>query len=101
MSGINILGGRVILPGKSDGEITHLHVSGERIAYVGKADPLGERVDADGLIATTVTPQAGHAFRITCDESSNSGSAPTGLACIAASIAFCYMTQFTRYIEHR
>lgn len=50
MSGINILGGRVILPGKSDGEITHLHVSGERIAYVGKADPLGERVDADGLI---------------------------------------------------
>ena len=40
MSGINILGGRVILPGKSEGEITHLHVSGERIAYVGKADPL-------------------------------------------------------------
>ncbi len=58
-------------------------------------------IDADGLIATTVTPRAGHAFRITCDESSNSGSAPTGLACIAASIAFCYMTQFTRYIEHR
>ena len=58
-------------------------------------------IDADGLIATTVTPRAGYAFRITCDESSNSGSAPTGLACIAASIAFCYMTQFTRYIEHR
>jgi hypothetical protein len=58
-------------------------------------------IDADGLIATTVTPRAGHAFRITCDESSNSGSAPTGLSSIAASIAFCYMTQFTRYIEHR
>jgi hypothetical protein len=58
-------------------------------------------IDADGLIATTVTPRAGHPFRITCDESPNGGSAPTGLACIAASIAFCYMTQFTRYIEHR
>jgi hypothetical protein len=58
-------------------------------------------IEADGLIATMVTPRAGHAFRITCDESSNSGSAPTGLANIAASIAFCYMTQFTRYIEHR
>ena len=58
-------------------------------------------IDSDGLIATTVTPRAGHAFRITCDESPNGGSAPTGLACIAASIAFCYMTQFTRYIEHR
>ena len=58
-------------------------------------------IDADGLIATTVTPRAGHAFRITCDESSNNGSAPTGLSSIAASIAFCYMTQFTRYIEHR
>ena len=58
-------------------------------------------IDADGLIATTVTPRAGHAFRITCDESPKGGSAPSGLACIAASIAFCYMTQFTRYIEHR
>ena len=58
-------------------------------------------INSDGLIATTVTPRAGHAFRITCDESPNGGSAPTGLACIAASIAFCYMTQFTRYIEHR
>ena len=58
-------------------------------------------MDSDGLIATTVTPRAGHAFRITCDESPNGGTAPSGLACIAASIAFCYMTQFTRYIEHR
>lgn len=58
-------------------------------------------IDADGLVATTVTPRAGHAFRITCDERAEGGSAPSGLACIAAGIAFCYMTQFTRYIEHR
>jgi hypothetical protein len=57
--------------------------------------------DADGMVATTVTPRAGHAFRITCDERPEGGSAPSGLACIAAGIAFCYMTQFTRYIEHR
>ena len=89
----------------------------ERIALEGNSMPLpllpsegrvqivipgaSSPIDSDGLIATTVTPRAGHAFRITCNESANGGSAPTGLACIAASIAFCYMTQFTRYIEHR
>lgn len=56
---------------------------------------------AEGLIATTVTPRAGHPFRILCDERPDGGAAPSGLACIAAGIAFCYMTQFTRYIEHR
>ena len=50
MSGTNILGGQVILPGKAAPETAHLHVSGERIEQVGKADPLGERVDAEGLI---------------------------------------------------
>jgi hypothetical protein len=54
-----------------------------------------------GLVATTVTPRVGHAFRITCDERPDGNAAPSGLACIAAGIAFCYMTQFTRYIEHR
>ncbi len=57
--------------------------------------------DAQGMVATTVTPRAGHAFRIACDERADGGAAPSGLACIAAGIAFCYMTQFTRYIEHR
>jgi len=54
-----------------------------------------------GLVATTVTPRVGHAFRITCDERPDGNAAPSGLACIAAGVAFCYMTQFTRYIEHR
>ena len=67
----------------------------------------GESVlsDAAGVVATTVTPRVGNAFRITCDERAEGdeahSEAPSGLACIAAGIAFCYMTQFTRYIEHR
>ncbi len=63
----------------------------------------GESVvrDAAGVVSTTVTPRMGNAFRITCDERAEHSEAPSGLACIAAGIAFCYMTQFTRYIEYR
>ena len=64
----------------------------------------GESVlrDAAGIVATTVAPHApGAVFRISCDERANGGEAPSGLAMIAAGIAFCYMTQFTRYIEYR
>ena len=67
----------------------------------------GESVvrDPAGVVSTAVTPRVGNAFRITCDERAERGEAgseaPSGLACIAAGIAFCYMTQFTRYIEHR
>ena len=57
--------------------------------------------DAAGLVATTVTPRFGAAFNITCDERADHSTAPSGLACVAAGIAFCYMTQFSRYIEHR
>lgn len=57
--------------------------------------------DASGLVATMVTPRFGAAFNITCDERADHSTAPSGLACIAAGIAFCYMTQFSRYIEHR
>lgn len=57
--------------------------------------------DTAGVVSTTVTPRVGNAFRITCDERAEHSDAPSGLACIAAGIAFCYMTQFTRYIEHR
>ena len=57
--------------------------------------------DAAGVVSTTVTPRVGNAFRITCDERAAHSEAPSGLACIATGIAFCYMTQFTRYIEYR
>ncbi len=50
MSGTNILGGELILPGKSAPEAAALHVAQDRITNVGKADPLGERIDAKGLI---------------------------------------------------
>jgi dihydroorotase len=50
MSGVNILNGALVLPGKAETEVAHLHVAGERIETVGKADPHGETVDAAGLV---------------------------------------------------
>jgi dihydroorotase len=50
MSGVNILNGALVLPGKANPEITHLHVLGERIETVGRADPHGETVDASMLV---------------------------------------------------
>ncbi len=50
MNGVNILNGAVLLAGQDDAEINHIHISGERIENVGKADPHGEPVDAEGLI---------------------------------------------------
>lgn len=58
--------------------------------------------DPRGLVATSVIPTSpGARFRLRCDERPGAQSAPSGLACAAAGIAFCYMTQFTRYIEYR
>ena len=54
-----------------------------------------------GLVSTLVAARSGAAFRITSDERPDGDSAPSALANIASAIAFCYMTQFTRYIEHR
>ena len=50
MSGINIVGGHVVMPGTDKAEPLHLHVDGGRIASVGKAAPLAEQFDASGLI---------------------------------------------------
>jgi dihydroorotase len=50
MSGVNILGGQLVLPGKAEPESGALHISGEIIATVGRADPHGETVDAAGLL---------------------------------------------------
>ena len=59
-------------------------------------------VDTSGLVTTHVTPAwRGASYRFNCDAGSAGGRAPSGLANIVAGIAFCYMTQFTRYIEHR
>lgn len=58
--------------------------------------------DPAGIVAATVIPTSpGARFRIRCDETPGPQLAPSGLACAAAGIAFCYMTQFTRYIEYR
>jgi dihydroorotase len=50
MTGVNILNGALVLPGKAEPEVAHLHISGDRIDTVGKADPHGETVDAAGLV---------------------------------------------------
>lgn len=50
MTGINILNGALLLPGQTDAEMGHLHVSADRIAAVGKSDPHDETLDATGLI---------------------------------------------------
>jgi hypothetical protein len=55
-----------------------------------------------GVWAATAYPAGpGARFRILCDERADAQGAPSALAHAAAGIAFCYMTQLTRYIEHR
>ncbi|MCZ7562661.1 MAG: OsmC family protein [Burkholderiales bacterium] len=55
-----------------------------------------------GIVATTVLPAApGARFRLVSDERPASRSAPSALAFAAAGVAFCFLTQFGRYIEHR
>jgi dihydroorotase len=50
MSGINVIGGHVVLPGQGKAEQLHLHIDNGKIASVGKASPLAEQIDASGLI---------------------------------------------------
>ena len=50
MSGINITGGHVVLPGEDKAEALHLHIEDGKISSVGKAAPLAEQIDASGLI---------------------------------------------------
>ena len=50
MSGINIVGGHVVLPGIDKAEALYLHVEAGKITSVGKAAPLAEQLDASGLI---------------------------------------------------
>jgi len=59
-------------------------------------------VDPAGVVAATVVPAApGSRFRILADERGAARRAPTALAHAAAGVAFCYMTQLSRYIEYR
>jgi dihydroorotase len=50
MNGTNILNGRLVLPGIDEPQTSHLHINGEQIAEVGRADPHAESIDAAGLI---------------------------------------------------
>jgi hypothetical protein len=63
---------------------------------------LGEgRIGGDGLFEVDTwlgMPGTTH-YRLKCDES-GTDAAPAGLALLSAGIAFCYMTQLSRYIEN-
>lgn len=61
----------------------------------------GKSAGGDGGYETDTwlgMPGTSH-FRLVSDESGNA-SAPCGLALLSAGIAFCYMTQLSRYIEN-
>jgi uncharacterized OsmC-like protein len=61
-----------------------------------------EVVDPDGVVATTVLPASpGARFRLLADGRATRRRAPTPLALAAAGVAFCYMTQLSRYVEYR
>ncbi len=61
-----------------------------------------EVVDPDGVVATTVLPASpGARFRLLADGRAARRRAPTPLALAAAGVAFCYMTQLSRYVEYR
>jgi hypothetical protein len=61
----------------------------------------GRPASRDGLFEVDTylgIPGASH-FRLTSDEH-ETGAAPCGLTLLSAGIAFCYMTQLSRYIEN-
>jgi hypothetical protein len=61
----------------------------------------GKPAGADGLFEVDTylgVPGASH-FRLLSDEG-EAGAAPCGLSLLSAGIAFCYMTQLSRYIEN-
>lgn len=83
---------------KQAGEPILAPVSGKVIREV---KGRGELLGAAGMFRTKVALNlpASSLFEFTSDES-GAGAAPTGLALAAAGIAFCYITQISRYIEH-
>ncbi|MCG6877524.1 MAG: OsmC family protein [Betaproteobacteria bacterium] len=61
-----------------------------------------EVVDSAGVVAATALPASpGARFRLLADARPAPRRAPTPLALAAAGVAFCYMTQLSRYVEHR
>jgi len=62
----------------------------------------GGLADPAGVFATTVLPaSAGARYRLLTDARPAGRRAPTAIGLAAAGVAFCFMTQFGRYIEHR
>lgn len=53
------------------------------------------------MVETRLLKPPGSSFSIRTDERPAGGFAPSGLALMSAGIAFCYLTQLLRYIQHR
>lgn len=83
---------------KQAGEPILAPVSGKVIREV---KGRGELVDARGIYRCKVALNlpASSLFEFTADET-GAATAPTGLALATAGIAFCYITQISRYIEN-
>jgi hypothetical protein len=87
------------LPEKQPGEPITAPVEGKVIREVTGS---GELVDPSGIYRckTGLNLPASSVFSYTCDESA-AERAPSGLALATAGIAYCYITQLCRYIEHQ
>ena len=83
---------------KQPGEPVAAPVSGKVIREV---KGRGEMIDPSGTFRTKVALNlpGSTVYEFTADET-GAATAPTGLALAAAGIAFCYITQISRYIEN-
>ena len=83
---------------KQPGEPVAAPVAGKVIREVAGR---GELIEPGGIYCTKVALNlpGSTVYEFTTDET-GAATAPTGLALAAAGIAFCYITQISRYIEH-
>lgn len=76
--------------------------SGTKTRIIRTVSGSAELVEQDGLVETDTwleMPGVTH-FGIRADESQQGLRAPAGLSLLSAGVAFCYMTQLSRYIEN-
>lgn len=76
--------------------------AGTKTRIIRNVNGVSHLVDGDGVTETETwlhMPGMSH-FAIQSDERPDGASGPSGLAMLSAGIAFCFMTQLDRYIEH-
>ncbi|MEP4378268.1 MAG: OsmC family protein [Alphaproteobacteria bacterium] len=85
-----------------DGEVMR-YPSGSKAKLVRHVIGNGRLIDPAGIMATecALDMPGVSFFRYKTDERSHIEQGPSGLALFSAAIAFCYMTQIARFIEHQ